>query len=61
MPNDNYSDPILIGVDDVCKILSIKRSRAYSVIRQLNEQLKAQGKITIAGRINKQYLIDNFS
>ena len=61
MPNDNYSDPILIGVDDVCKILSIKRSRAYSVIRQLNEQLKAQGKITIASRINKQYLIDNFS
>lgn len=61
MPNDNYSDPILIGVYDVCKILSIKRSRAYSVIRQLNEQLKAQGKITIAGRINKQYLIDNFS
>ncbi len=61
MPNDNYSDPILIGVDDVCKILSIKRSRAYSVIRQLNEQLKAQGKITIAGRINKQYLIDNFN
>lgn len=59
--SNNTSDPILIGVDDVCKILSIKRSRAYSVIRQLNAQLTAQGKITIPGRINKKYLIDNFS
>lgn len=60
MSNNTYSDPILIGVDDVCKILSIKRSRAYSVIRALNEQLKAQGKITIAGKINRKYLLANF-
>ena len=61
MTTSTYSDPILIGVDDVCKILNIKRSRAYGVIRQLNDKLKAQGKITIAGRINKKYLMDNFN
>ncbi len=58
---DQNNEPILIGANEVCKLLNIKRSRAYAVIRQLNTQLTAQGKITIAGRINKKYLIDNFS
>lgn len=60
MINQN-NEPILIGANEVCQLLNIKRSRAYAVIRQLNAQLTAQGKITIPGRINKKYLIDNFS
>ena len=60
MINKN-DEPILIGANEVCQLLNLKRSRAYAVIRQLNAQLTAQGKITIAGRINKKYLIDNFS
>lgn len=56
----NESEPILIGVDDVCKILSIKRSRAYDVIRRLNKKLEEQGKITISGKINREYLLNNF-
>ena len=28
---------------------------AYKIIRQLNEELKAKGFITIAGRVNRQY------
>lgn len=58
---DQNNEPILIGANAVCQLLNIKRSRAYAVIRQLNAQLTAQGKITIPGRINKKYLIDNFS
>lgn len=54
------SEPILIGAKEVCQLLGIKLSRAYAIIRQLNKQLKEEGKITISGRINKQYLIDNF-
>ena len=54
------SEPILIGAKEVCQLLGIKLSRAYAIIRELNQKLKEQGKITIAGRINKQYLIDNF-
>lgn len=60
MINTIDDSPILIGVDDVCALLGIKRSRAYGVIRKLNQKLQKQGKITIAGRINKQYLLDNF-
>ena len=58
--NAAMSEPILIGAKEVCQLLGIKISRAYAIIRQLNKKLKDQGKITIAGKINKQYLIDNF-
>ena len=58
--NAILSEPILIGAKEVCQLLGIKLSRAYAIIRQLNKQLKKEGKITISGRINKQYLIDNF-
>lgn len=58
--NAIMSEPILIGAQEVCQLLGIKISRAYAIIRQLNKKLKEQGKITIAGKINKQYLIDNF-
>lgn len=58
--NAIMSEPILIGAKEVCQLLGIKISRAYAIIRQLNQKLKDQGKITIAGKINKEYLIDNF-
>lgn len=58
--NQNIDEPILIGVNEVCAILGIKQSRAYSVIRQLNEKLKSEGKITVSGRINRKYLLKNF-
>lgn len=54
---DQNNEPILIGANEVCRLLNIKRSRAYAVIRQLNAQLTAQGKITIADKINKNILL----
>ena len=53
--------PILIGAAEVAELLGIKRSRAYKVIHELNAKLQADGKVTNCGRINKQYLIENFS
>ena len=53
--------PILIGAAEVAELLGVKRSRAYKVIHELNAKLQADGKVTISGRINRQYLIDNFS
>lgn len=52
--------PILIGAAEVAELLGVKRSRAYKVIHDLNAKLQADGKVTICGRINRQYLIDNF-
>ena len=44
-----------IRVDEVARELDISISHAYKIIRQLNEELKAKGFITIAGRVNRQY------
>lgn len=44
-----------IRVDEVAKELDVSKPSAYKLIRQLNEELKAKGFITIAGRVNRQY------
>lgn len=44
-----------IRVDEVAKELDVSRPYAYKIIRQLNDELKAKGFITIAGRVNRQY------
>ena len=41
---------------EVSKELGISRSYAYKLIRQLNQELKERGFLTIAGRINRDYL-----
>ena len=42
--------------DEVAKELGISRSYAYKLIRQLNQELKERGFLTIAGRINRDDL-----
>ena len=42
--------------DEVAKELGISRSFAYKLIRQLNQELKERGFLTISGRINRDYL-----
>ena len=44
-----------IRADEVAKEISVSVPYAYKLIRRLNEELKAQGYITIAGRVNRQY------
>lgn len=45
-------------VQDVADELGISKSYAYKIVQQLNEELKAQGFITISGRVNKQYFLE---
>ncbi|MCX7773052.1 MAG: transcriptional regulator [Clostridia bacterium] len=45
-----------VRVDEVAKLLDISKSHAYKIIRQLNEELKKEGKITNAGRVSRRYL-----
>lgn len=42
--------------DEVAMELGISRSYAYKLIRHLNQELKERGFLTIAGRINRDYL-----
>ena len=41
--------------EEVAKELGISKSFAYKLIRQLNQELKAKGFVTISGRINRVY------
>lgn len=51
-------DNKFIRADDVARELSVSKPYAYKLIRKLNEELKAQGFITIAGRVNRQYFYE---
>lgn len=52
---------VMLTADDVAELLDVKRSRAYSIIRQLNAELKAQGKLVLRGRVNRQYFLNKLS
>lgn len=41
--------------EDVQKLLGIGRSKAYYIIKQLNDELKSKGFITVAGKVSKKY------
>ncbi len=41
-------------VEEVAEILDVSTSYAYKVIRELNEELKRKGFITISGRVNRE-------
>lgn len=45
-------------VEDVAEELGISKSYAYKIVQKLNTELKAQGFLTISGRINKQYFLE---
>lgn len=47
-----------IRADEVARELSVSKPYVYKLIKRLNEELKAQGFITIAGRINRQYFYE---
>ena len=44
-----------IGAEEVARELSISKPYAYKIIRQLNDELKSRGFITISGRVNREY------
>ena len=47
-----------IRADDLAQELSVSKPYAYKLIRQLNEELKEKGFITISGRVNRQYFYE---
>ena len=53
-----YMENRFIRDDDVAQELNVSKPYAYKLIRKLNEELKAKGFITIAGRVNRQYFYE---
>lgn len=51
-------DNNFMKAEDVAEVLGVSKSFAYKVVKKLNDELKQQGYVTIAGRINKQYFME---
>ena len=41
--------------DEVARELGVSRSYAYKLIKQLNEELRKKGYITVAGWVSRRY------
>ena len=44
-----------LTAQDVAAFLGVSLSMAYRIIRQLNNELKNAGYITVSGKINRRY------
>ena len=44
-----------IGAKEVAEILGVSEGKAYSVIRDLNKELKERGFITVAGKVSRVF------
>jgi hypothetical protein len=42
-------------VNDVIEILGVSKSKAYKVIREMNDQLAEEGYLTVAGKVPRNY------
>ena len=47
----------VLRAEQVADLSKVKIGKAYQIIRELNEELKKEGYITIRGRVNKDYLL----
>ena len=44
-----------LDVNDVAEYMNISTSKAYKVMRSLNDELKASGYIVVAGKVSRAY------
>ena len=49
-----------VDVKEVMRTLGVSRGKAYKIIQQLNEELKAQGYVIIAGKCSRKYFNEKF-
>jgi len=51
---------MFMRVDEVAEELDVSKPYAYRLIRDLNEELKKTGCITISGRIDRKFFYEKF-
>ena len=49
---------LLYGAEEVTKLLGVSRSRAYRIIREINQEMSSKGYLTINGKVNGKYLVE---
>ena len=48
-------NPIYYNAKDIVEMLDISKATAYSIIRRLNEELEAEGYLTLQGKVPRAY------
>ena len=51
----HMSNTTFMNVDEVAEVLGTSVAFGYKVIKQFNNELKAKGYFTVAGKVNRQY------
>lgn len=54
------TNAVLIDAAEVAQILDVSKAFAYKVVRELNEELKNKGFITIASKVSRKYFEEKF-
>lgn len=48
-------------VNDVMKMTGVAQTKAYEIIKNMNQELEDKGKLTIRGKIHKKYFDEKVS
>ncbi|MDS1029176.1 HTH domain-containing protein [Bacillota bacterium LX-D] len=51
-------EPKFITASEVAEMLGVSLTTGYRIVKQLNEELKQQGKITVAGKVSSRYFYE---
>lgn len=54
------SDTLFMKTEEIAQELGVSKSYAYKLVREMNDELKKKGFITIAGRVSRQYFKEKF-
>ena len=49
-----------ITASEICETLGVSASKAYSIIRELNTELKDRGYLTIPGKTSRAYFNEHW-
>lgn len=49
-----------ITVPEIQEVLTVSESKAYRIVRTLNEELKKKGYMVIPGRVSRHYFNERF-
>lgn len=52
------SSKALLGAADIAEILGVSKSKAYTIIREGNQELKSMHKLVISGKLPVEYFND---
>lgn len=55
-----YKTDSFISADEIKGIVGISKSKAYSLIQELNSELKEKGYLTVTGRVGRKYFEERF-